>query len=67
MAGQINSKIIDTGNAMSENEILEFSKNINMEELKNYRIEVGRRTQDIIKSLSITDMKENLIKIDCNV
>ena len=32
---KINSKIIDTGNAMSENEILEFSKNINMEELKN--------------------------------
>lgn len=27
---RINSKIIDTGNAMSENEIMEFSKDINV-------------------------------------
>lgn len=27
---KINSKIIDTGNAMSEDEIIEFSKDINM-------------------------------------
>ncbi|WP_291582427.1 DinB family protein [Clostridium sp. UBA6640] len=59
---KINSKIIDTGNAMSENEILEFGKNIHMEELKNYRIEVGRRTQDIIKNLSIMDMKRKFDK-----
>lgn len=59
---RINSRIRDTGNAMSENEIMEFSKDINMQELKNYRIETGRRTRDIIKSLSIGDMKRKFDK-----
>ena len=59
---KINSNITDTGNAMSEDDIMEFSKNINMEELKNYRIEVGRRTRDIVKNLSTQDMKRNFDK-----
>ncbi|SCZ12035.1 hypothetical protein [Alkaliphilus peptidifermentans] len=59
---RINSKIKDTGNAMSENEIIEFSKHINVHELKNYRIEVGRRTRNIIKNLSIQDMKRKFDK-----
>ena len=59
---KINSKIIDTGNAMSEDEIIEFSKDINMQELKNYRIEVGRRTRDLIKNLSMEDMKRKFDK-----
>ncbi|GAA0741060.1 DinB family protein [Clostridium oceanicum] len=57
-----NSKITDTGNAMCENEIMDFSKDINMEELKNYRIAVGRNTRDIIKSLSFKDMKRKFDK-----
>lgn len=59
---KFNSKITDTGNAMCESEIMEFSKNINMQELKNYRIEVGRRTRDIIKKLSTQDMKRKFDK-----
>ncbi len=59
---KINSNITDTGNAMSEDDIMEFSKNINMEELKNYRIEVGIRTRDIVKNLSTQDMKRNFDK-----
>ncbi|WP_346886756.1 DinB family protein [Clostridium sp. UBA4395] len=59
---KINSNITDTGNAMSEDDIKEFSKNINMEELKNYRIEVGRRTRDIVKNLSTQDMKRKFDK-----
>lgn len=59
---KINSKITDTGNAMCESEILEFSKDINIQELKNYRIEVGRRTRDIIKKLSTQDMKRKFDK-----
>jgi len=47
---------------MSEDDIMEFSKNINMEELKNYRIEVGRRTRDIVENLSTQDMKRNFDK-----
>ncbi|MGN9160597.1 DinB family protein [Clostridium sulfidigenes] len=59
---KINSNITDTGNEMSEDDIMEFSKNINMEELKNYRIEVGRRTRDIVENLSTQDMKRNFDK-----
>jgi len=59
---KINSNMTDTGNAMSEDDIIEFSKNINMEELKNYRIEVGIRTRDIVKNLSTQDMKRNFDK-----
>ncbi len=57
-----NTKIIDTGNTMTEKEIIEFSKNINMEELKNYRVVVGRRTREIIKSLKPSDMKRKIEK-----
>lgn len=59
---RINSKIIDTGNAMSENQIVEFSKAIDIQELKNYRIAVGRRTRDIIRNLSSGDMKRKFDK-----
>lgn len=59
---KINSNITDTGNAMLEDDIMEFSKNINMEELKNYRIEVGRRTRAIVENLSTEDMKRNFDK-----
>jgi hypothetical protein len=59
---KIGSKIIDTGNAMTENEIIEFSIDINMQELKNYRIAVGRKSIDIIKNLTATDMKRKFEK-----
>lgn len=54
---RINSNIVDTGNALTDNEIMEFSKNIDMQELKNYRIAVGRKTREIIKKLKPQDMK----------
>ncbi|MFD3156655.1 DinB family protein [Haloimpatiens sp. FM7330] len=59
---KINSKITDTGNALTEEEIIEFSKNINMQELRNYRIAVGRKTREIIKSLTYDDMKRKFKK-----
>ncbi len=59
---RINSGIRDTGNGMSEKEIWEFSKAINMQELKNYRIEAGRRTREIIKNLTTKDMKRKFDK-----
>lgn len=59
---KINSKIVDTGNAMTEEDIMEFSKNINMEELKKYRVAVGRRTREIIKNLKPSDMKRKIEK-----
>lgn len=54
---RINANIVDTGNALTENEIMEISRNINMQELRNYRIAVGRRTREITKKLIPSDMK----------
>lgn len=41
----------DTGNAMTPQEITEFSQVINLEALMNYRFSVGTATQEIIKGL----------------
>lgn len=54
---RINSNIYDTGNEMNAAQILEFSSNINMQELRNYRIAVGRRTRDIIQGFKPADLK----------
>jgi hypothetical protein len=54
---RINSSIYDTGNAMNAGEILEFSINISMQELRKYRITVGRRTREIVQGFKPTDLK----------
>jgi hypothetical protein len=54
---RINSNIYDTGNALNASEILEFSSNINMQELYKYRIAVARRTREIIQRFKPTDLK----------
>jgi len=59
---RINTEIIDTGNALSSEQILEFSKNINIQELKNYRIAVGKKTRTTIGNLSNEDMKRKFDK-----
>ncbi len=42
---------------MNAGEILEFSKNISMQELRKYRITVGRRTREIIQGFKPADLK----------
>lgn len=59
---KINSNIVDTGNAMTDDGILQFSKNINMLELQNYRIAVGRKSREVIKNLTSGDMKRKFEK-----
>jgi len=59
---RINSKISDTGNAMTPEEILDFSNDINMKELREYKITVGKRTEEIIKNLNPEDMKRKTSK-----
>jgi hypothetical protein len=60
---KINSSIYDTGNEMNAGEILEFSKKINIQELRNYRIAVGRRTREIIQGFKPTDLKRKFDNI----
>lgn len=57
---KINTTVKDTGNGLTYEEILEFSKQINIEALRSYRIAVGRRTEEIIKSLEFSDMKRKI-------
>lgn len=65
---KMNVKTKETGYSMTKEEIYNFSKNINIKELKNYRNAVGKNTKKIIKSLTFEDLKrkvskENLKKI----
>jgi hypothetical protein len=54
--------VTDTGNAMSPEEIRDFSLSIKMNELGNYRKEVGKKTQKIIKALKQDDIKRKFGK-----
>ncbi|MDR2718311.1 MAG: hypothetical protein LBB89_09650 [Treponema sp.] len=55
-------KVKDTGNAMVYSEIETFNKNVNIKELKEYRIKVGKLTQKIIMALEFSDMKRKVEK-----
>lgn len=50
----------DTGNAFSDDEIMELSGEVNIKELLNYRNEVGRRTREIVSRLTDTDMRRKV-------
>jgi len=59
---KLNIKIKDTGNAMTYSEIESFNKSINIKELKEYRIKVGKSTKKIIKALKFSDIKRKVEK-----
>jgi hypothetical protein len=59
---KLNIKIKDTGNAMTYSEIESFNKSINIKELKDYRIKVGKSTQKIIKAIGFNDIKRKVEK-----
>lgn len=54
---RMNVSVQETGNAMSDTEIIDFSKKINTLELKNYRNAVGRQTIAVLKALVPDDIK----------
>ncbi len=59
---KMNTKIYDTGNAMTSEEIVDFSNSVNMNELRDYRIAVGKRTCEIIRSFKPEDLKRKMEK-----
>ncbi|WP_066494902.1 DinB family protein [Abyssisolibacter fermentans] len=59
---KMNVSICDTGNALSPEEILEFSRTINMNELKKYRQAVGRKTIEVLKKLTRDDLNKKIEK-----
>ena len=54
---RIGSSITDTGNALEPDELEAWAKAINVEELKNYMIEVGKNTRRILSELSLEQIK----------
>lgn len=57
---KMNVRICDTGNIMTNEEIVDFSLSINMEELKNYRKNVAKKTREIIKRFEPSDLKRKM-------
>ena len=59
---KINPTIRHTGNSLDKDGILQLSSQVDIEALKEYRNEVGRNSESIIKSLSRGDMKRKIYK-----
>ena len=50
----------DTGNGMGEDGVADLSEKIDIEQLRDYRIAVGRRTRDIVKNLQPEELKNKV-------
>ena len=59
---RLNVSITDTGNALTDDEIMLLSKNINTAELISYRNAVGERTRKIVRELDSEALKR---KVSC--
>ena len=57
---RMNSPIRDTGNALSDNQIIQLSKSLRIQELLEYRNEVGRKSREIIQTLSPDDIRRKI-------
>lgn len=57
---KMNVQVSDTGNAMSDDEIIALSSGINMQALRNYRISVAVKTREIIKQFKAADLKRKM-------
>lgn len=53
---KINATIYDTGNALDTDQILEFSRTIDMQGLRDYRNAVAQKTREITRSLTFSDL-----------
>ena len=64
---RLQTGVTDTGNAMTDEKILSFSKEIDAQALHEYRNEVGRRTKGIFERLTEHDLKRKFPKdqVDC--
>lgn len=51
---------LHSGNEMTESEIADLSANIDMDELMSYRIEVGRKTHEIVSGLTSGAFKQKV-------
>ena len=54
---RLNAAVKDTGNVMTDRQIIDFSEQVNKRELINYRDAAGCQTRKILKSLTPSDLK----------
>ena len=54
---RLNAPITDTGNALTDDEIMQLSKSLDTAELLHYRNEVGRRTRAMVQTLTAADLR----------
>ena len=54
---RIGSSITDTGNALELEEAIAWARDIHVDELRNYMIEVGRNTRRILSGLSLEQIQ----------
>ena len=59
---KIGTSVTDTGNAMTDEQIISFSREIDPCGLRDYRIAVGERTKSILSRLDFMDMKRTVDK-----
>ena len=57
-------RLDDTGNALTDDEIMDFSKTVCIPELLAYRNAVGRRSRQLVQELTIADMKRHVSQQD---
>jgi hypothetical protein len=57
---RINSNIITTGNELLRDEIVSFSKRLNIEELYKYAIEIKKQTDEYLLSLNYDSLKTTI-------
>ena len=59
---RLNTQVHDTGNAMTDEEILSFSGEVDGLALRDYRDAVGKRTREVIMGLAPQDLKRRFAK-----
>ncbi len=57
---RLNTMVTDTGNAMTDEEIISFSNEVDRDALCQYRNEVGRRVKEILEDLQFEDLKRKV-------
>ncbi|MCL2380291.1 MAG: hypothetical protein FWC64_01710 [Treponema sp.] len=57
MQSRLNINITDVGNSMTKSEVELLNDTINIEALREYRVEVGTSTRKILESLEYNDLK----------
>ena len=58
--GKLKVSLIHTGNAMSKREIIELSNGIDIDQLRKYRVAVGRQTEKVVKQLDLAEIDQKV-------